>query len=55
MKNKPLKHWTWEELIDECTWIIIQSLIRAGTIRSGVLDVFNLISNWFEETGKFKK
>ena len=52
--TKPIKEWTWEELIDNCTYAIFKQIMH-GKLRDGVVDAFNMIHAWQKENGMLKK
>ena len=47
MKEKSINQWTQEELIDECTYRVWKKVMK-GELRDGLVEVFNLISNWLD-------
>ena len=50
MNPKPLKDMTWDELVDDLTWAVIQSVIE-GKVRNAVGHSLLVYAEWRKEKG----
>lgn len=52
MHSKELKDMSYNELIDDATWMVAQNIIHGKTLRSSVGAVCQLVLLWQEERQK---
>jgi hypothetical protein len=44
--NKELAEYTFNELVDHCTWLIIQGIVSGDRLRTAVFSVCDLCAQW---------
>jgi len=51
MNTKPMTEWTYDELMAEATWLIIEAITKGEPLKRAMYTVDNLITNWRKENG----
>jgi hypothetical protein len=47
--NKPIKKWTYEELMQYCAWIVVERMTKGEDLLGGMSVIFNIIECWKRE------
>lgn len=51
MNTKPIKEWTYDELMVGATWLIIEAITKGEQLKRAMYEVDNLITSWRKQKG----
>lgn len=51
MNTKPIKEWTYDELMAMAAWLIVEAITKGEPLKEAMYGVDNLITTWRKEKG----
>lgn len=49
--QKPLKNWTYEEVMASCAWLVIEAITKGEPLLGVMYQMDSLMVNWRKESG----
>lgn len=49
VNTKPMKEWTYDELMAEAAWMVVEAITKGEPLKRAMYGVDTLIKNWRRE------